>query len=158
MPHPELKATLKKRLEGASKIAILGVGSEIRGDDAAGILAARQLKNEPQLEVIIGGTTPENLTGEIKKLNPSHLIIIDAADMGEKAGTIKLIDPAEAGGYSFSTHSLPLKLMIDYLLAHFHCEIMIIGIQPATIAFGSVPSPEILKSIQAVAAAISNVI
>ena len=63
---------LKPELKGASKIVVLGVGSELRGDDIAGILAAENLKGKTsdKLQVLIGGTAPENLTGEIKKLKP----------------------------------------------------------------------------------------
>ncbi len=40
------KAGLKKRSAGTKKTLILGVGNTIRGDDAAGILAARALEEK----------------------------------------------------------------------------------------------------------------
>lgn len=103
-----LKATLKKRLNKAKRIALLGVGSKLRCDDAAGILVAEQLEKERRkvkfqqsLKVFIGATAPENLTGEIKRFKPTHLIIIDSADLGKPAGAVQLISADEVGGFFF---------------------------------------------------------
>ena len=95
-----LKTLLKKRLEGARKVAVLAMGSKLRGDDAAGLLAAENLARATRrkrlqrpLKVFIGDTAPENLTGEIKKFRPTHLVILDAVDMGRRPGTAELIEP-----------------------------------------------------------------
>jgi hydrogenase 3 maturation protease len=156
-----LKADLKLKLKGAKKIAILGVGSELRGDDVAGVLVAKHLEAAcskssclNNCKVFIGETAPENLTGEIKRFKPGHIIIIDSAEMGKAAGAVQLIDPDEAGGFSFCTHNLPVKIMVDYLVNSIGCEIFIIGIQPKKISFGTLPSKEIIKSARQVCSAI----
>ena len=41
---PGLITTLKNRLGNAKRVALLGIGSEIRGDDAIGIVIAQDLK------------------------------------------------------------------------------------------------------------------
>jgi len=150
-----LKITLKKQLHNAGRVALLGLGSKLRGDDAAGIFVARTLSNLPQatgentrLKVFIGDTAPENLTGEIKKFNPTHLIIVDSADMHEKAGVVKLIDSERACGFSSCTHSLPLKILTDYLFKSIGCRTTIIGIQPKTLDFGSCLSVQVKKSAE----------
>lgn len=149
-----LRTTLKKKLKGAKKTVVLGVGSELRGDDAAGLLVAEALKGHPDLSVLFGGTAPENFTGEIKKLQPTHLIIVDSAEMKKEPGFVKLIETKEVGGYSFSTHSLPMNVMTDYLLKHFPCEIIIIGIQPQSLGFGEKPSEAVKTAVREVAGAI----
>jgi hydrogenase 3 maturation protease len=140
------------KLKGASKIVLLAVGSELRGDDAAGLLVAEELQNHklPNLEVLIGGTAPENLTGEIKRLKPSHLVIVDAAEMNEAPGTIKLVLPEEIGGFSFSTHSLPLKVMVDFIRQDWPCEVLIIAIQPANLSFGAQVSGAVRRAARQV--------
>jgi hydrogenase 3 maturation protease len=160
-----LKAALKKQLNNAKKIALLGVGSEFRQDDACGMLVAEALKNScsaakqcKKLKVFFGATAPENLTGEIKKFNPSHVIIVDAADTGKKAGSITLIKPQEATGISFSTHQLPLSIMVDYLIQSIACEVIIIGIQPKTTNFGSEVSSEVKKSVGVLSSVIQEII
>lgn len=155
---PNLTAKLKEKLNGSQKVVVLGIGSELRGDDSAGILVAKKLEKEklPGLTVLIGGTAPENMTGEIKRLRPSHLIIVDAADMKETPGTIRLVDPDEVGGYSFSTHSLPIKVLINYLLEYFPCKVTLIGIQPKNISFGNSLSPEIEDAVESVTQLITS--
>ena len=156
---PNLTAELKEKLKGSQKVVVLGIGSELRGDDSAGILVAKKLEKEnlSGIIVLIGGTAPENLTGELKRLQPSHLIIVDAADMKEAPGTIRLVDPEEVGGFSFSTHSLPIKVLINYLQEHFHFQVLLIGIQPKNINFGNPLSPEIENAAQAVVNALREV-
>lgn len=158
-----LKIALKKRLEPAQRIALLGIGSELRGDDACGILVAESLKRysreipgSRKFKVFIGGTAPENLTGEIKKFNPTHVILIDAADIGKKAGMIKLISPEEAKGISFCTHQLPLKIMADYLVQSIGCAMFIIGIQPKKIDFGASVSRQVQAAVRTVSAALKG--
>lgn len=149
-----LKKTLKSKLKEARRVAILGVGSDLRGDDAAGILVAEQfskyrLKLDQRLKnrVFIGATAPENLSGQIKRFNPTHLVIIDSADLGKAAGQIRLIERQELDGVSFCTHRLPLKVMVDYLVQSIGCATIIIGIQPKTIKFGSRPSKAVERAV-----------
>jgi len=159
------KTAIKNWLRDARKIALLAVGSELRGDDVAGILVASGLsKARPAIcrqagfKVFLGATAPENLTGEIKKFKPSHIIIVDSADVGKKAGEIVLIKPENSRGVSFCTHQLPLKIMADYLIESIGCRILIIGIQPKQLDFGSLPSKEIKESAKAVSGIIKEII
>jgi hydrogenase 3 maturation protease len=149
-----LRLRLKNRLKSAEKIAVLGIGSELRGDDAAGIMIAREikkecLKNPPgrKLKVFIGDNAPENLTGEVKKFKPTHLLIIDAAEMNEAAGVVKLINPNRVSGFSSSTHNLPIKIFTDYLIKSIGCKITIIGIQPKEVHFNGCISKEIERAV-----------
>jgi len=143
-----LKTQLKKKFKDAKKIAVLGIGSELRADDAAGLLVAEELKKikNLKLKVFLGSTAPENFTGEIIKFKPTHILIIDSVDIDQKPGSILLINPDEVGGISFSTHMLPVKMMVDYFFASLKCEIIIVGIQPKTLLFGEAVSEEVKKS------------
>jgi hydrogenase 3 maturation protease len=122
---------------------VLGIGSEFRGDDAAGAIAAERLakRRSPNkkipLGVFNGATAPENLTGEIKRFKPTHLVIIDTVDAGQKPGTILVVDPDTIGGATFSTHTMPAHVLADYLGRSTGCKTVIIGIQGKSVAFGS---------------------
>jgi len=158
-----LKVALKKQLNNSKKIALLGVGSQLRQDDACGMMVAEKLKESCRLQckkfrVFFGATAPENLTGEIKKFKPSHVIIIDAADIRKKAGSVSLINPQEASGISFSTHQLPLSIMVEYLMQSIACEVVIIGIQPKTTKFGFGVSREVKKSVSYLSRVIGEII
>ena len=148
-----LKATLNRNLKGAKKVAVLGVGSSLRSDDAAGLLVAEELKNikNPKLKVFFGSTAPENLTGEIIKYGPTHIIIVDCVDIDQKPGSILLVDPRIVDGVSFSTHMLPVKMIVDYFLESLKCEIIIIGIQPKSLEFGETVSGEVIKASKQIA-------
>jgi hydrogenase 3 maturation protease len=157
---PNLKTLLKKKLKGAKKIAVLGIGSVLRNDDAAGLLVADELKKikNLKLKVFFGSTAPENLTGEIIKYKPTHIIIIDSVDMDQKPGSILLIDPQVVDGVSFSTHMLPVKMIVDYFLESLKCEIIIIGIQPNSLEFGETVSDQVKKSARQIADAIRQIL
>lgn len=156
----KLAAVLKQKLNGAQRIAVLGIGSDLRGDDTAGILTAEQInksKLSPKIKVLIGATAPENLTSEIKQFNPSHLIIIDAADTNAPPGQITIIDPDKIGGTSFCTHSLPIKVMIDYLLQSLNeLRVIAIGIQPKSIIAGTEVSKEVKQAAKKLAEIIAS--
>jgi len=157
-----LTQKLQKILRNAGRVAVLGVGSELRGDDAAGIFIARQLdascgRKRSRVKVFIGDTAPENLTGEIKRYKPTHIVIVDSADMGTPPGTIRLIDPDEVGGVTFCTHSLPLKVLTDYLRRSLECTIAIIGIQPKRLGFGSSVSKEVAVSLRRIERALRDI-
>jgi len=107
------------------------------------------------LRVFFGSTAPENLTGAIIAFKPTHLIIVDSADIGEKAGAVLLLRADEVGrGVSFSTHKIPPKVLIDYFANSMKCEIIIIGIQPKCINFGKPASKAIIAIAKSVTAAI----
>lgn len=160
-----LKKDLEAFLSGARAVGILGVGSELRADDAAGMLVAEILdiysnRNtaKAKFRVFYGGTAPENLTGEIKKFTPSHLIVVDTAELGGKPGHVQMFDKETVGNFSFSTHKLPLKIMIDYLLQSIELmKVSIIGLQPKSLDFGKAPSEEVKKSVSDLASLIEDV-
>lgn len=160
-----LKTILKSNFIGARKLAVLGIGSDLRGDDGAGILVVEKLqkslsklKKRFPVKVFVGGTAPENLTGEIKRYKPSHIIIVDTADFKEKPGTVVVIDPQDVGGVSFSTHKMPAKILIDYLRKSFPCEVTIIGIQPKTVDFGKPLTKAVAGRAKEVALAIGDLV
>jgi len=117
------------------KTAIMGVGSVLRSDDAAGMYFIERLmsyKKRDDLLLIEGSTAPENFTGVIKNFEPDRLFIIDAAYMGLPVGEIRVLETASIGGMSFSTHMLPLPVMLNYLELETSCEVICIGIQPGS--------------------------
>lgn len=155
-----LKTILKQKLKDAKRIVVLGIGSELRADDAAGLIVAEELKKikNLKLKVFLGSTAPENFTGEIIKFKPTHILIVDSVDTDQKPGFILLINPEEVGGVSFSTHMLPVKMMVDYLLASLECEIIIIGIQPKVLLFGEAISKEVEKSTKQISGLIKQIL
>ena len=136
------------------RIAIMGVGSELRNDDAAGMRLIEKLRKVITREDVIfigGGTAPENFTGVIKDFHPDELIIIDAAHMGISTGEIRLLESDEIGGLSFSTHMLPLPIMLKYLELELNCRVTCIGIQPENTEQGFCMCEEVTKAVDKLA-------
>jgi len=160
-----LKTRLQKKLEGVDRLGILGIGSELRGDDAAGLWITRNLARHPkaagsvQVRSFLGHTAPESLTGEIKKFKPTHLLIADAASMGMDPGDVCLFDVMdEREGVSFSTHRMPLKILASYLLWSFPCTVVVLGIQPQNTDFGQKPSKAVQASVRSVCQIIREIL
>ena len=138
---------------GLPRTAIMGIGNELRADDAAGMLVAGRLLeaagafDETLIRVIQAGQAPENSTWTLRGFAPHLILLVDAADMGEIAGTVRWIDLEDISGLSASTHSLPLSMLADYLTQEFDCQVALLGIQPATNDVGGHVSFEVLQAV-----------
>ena len=94
---------------------LLGVGNPIRGQDAVGLYGADLISEmgDPKWTAIRAEMTPENFTSVIRSINPSELVILDAADMGLKPGEARIIPREKMGVMHFSTHAIPLSVFMD---------------------------------------------
>ncbi|MGQ9565445.1 MAG: hydrogenase maturation peptidase HycI [Candidatus Bathyarchaeales archaeon] len=144
--------TLLKQLETwlhhSEKIVILGVGNPLRGDDAVGTQIVRQLQGKVpnHVSLIPCETVPENFTGKIIKLNPTHVLIIDSAEMNESPGTIRLSPATKIAGLAVSTHNAPLSMLTDYLKHAINPKMALLGIQPKQTEFNKGLSEEAQKA------------
>jgi hydrogenase 3 maturation protease len=153
-----LRAELGNRAGSERPVVVLGVGSELRSDDAAGLAVARAvaLRRIPGIVGIPAGTAPENSTAELRALNPSHVIIVDAADMGEAPGEVRVIDAGSVGGASFATHGLPLSVLAGYLSSEIGCTVILVGIQAFSVDFGEKISSQVAAGVRMAAQALED--
>ncbi len=153
--------TLSEFLEGCNRLLIIGVGNRMRGDDAAGCSAARilrgRLKGRGDVLVMDCGGVPENFTLEMKKFQPSHILFIDAVDMGLKPGEARIVEGEELTGRSLSTHRQSLKILFSVLREGIPgVKIKLLGIQPKTIDFGAGISYKVRVGLRSVADGIAK--
>lgn len=155
----DLADRIRERLRGATGVAVVGVGYELGCDDGAGLAAAGKVRDRlPGLPVYLTGSAPENYTGPVVKANPSHVVFIDAAELGAAPGSIALIDRDEIKGARFSTHTLPLSTIMAYLEMAVGARSFAIGIQPGREGFGEEVSPAVLTAAGDVADALVTVV
>ena len=65
-----------------------------------------------------------------------------------------MLDAADIGGVSFSTHMLPAPIFLAYLERTTGCRTLVVGIQPAqTDVMGPISEP-VARAVEAVAATI----
>lgn len=147
----ELYREIRGRLAGATGLAIMGVGYELGSDDGAGLAAARRIQERlPHLPVFLTGSAPENYTGPVVKHRPSHVVFLDAAALDGDPGDVALIDPEQIKGVTFSTHTLPLATIMDYLSRSIGAKSFAIGIQPLHKGFGEEISAEVQRAAELV--------
>lgn len=116
----------------------MGIGNPLRGDDGAGPLVLDLLydklvnmdKNTDNVYLLNSESTPENHTGEIRNLKPSHMIIVDAVEFDTTPGSIVIIDKKQIDTFNISTHSMPISFIINYIEETVGSKILTVGIQP----------------------------
>lgn len=147
---------LSAALSRTPRLALLGIGNELNGDDAAGVLAVRVLRDRlasrPQLLLIEAGLAPEAFTAPLRRFKPDCVILIDAALLDETPGTIELVDWQQTDGLSATTHTLPPSVLVKFIQHEFNCPVELILIQPEDIEFDHPVTPAVFKAVDSVAA------
>jgi len=121
---------------------LVGVGSELRGDDAFGPLLARRLAAEG-MPALDGGTAPESLTGPIVRSGAEVLLLADIGRLGEPPGTLRLLAADALAPAGSSTHDPALGVLIAYLVARRPMTVHILVVEPARTGLGSPISAEV---------------
>ena len=143
-------------------IKVIAVGNDLYGDDGVGNAVLHALEKIPDMkdvELIDGATDALGLIDHFSETD--HVIIVDAAQMGEKPGTVKV----------FNKEEVKLKIKMDHLSVHgislaetfdiaqlvdsLPKKITIIGIEPQNIGISQKLSEVVTQSIPEV---VSNVI
>ena len=143
------------------KLAIIGVGNSLKGDDFAGSLVAKRLMSRfnqaaRRILVLDAEDAPENFTEKIRAFKADTVIFIDSAVMGTPPGTVRLVPLDETEYPYFSTHNVPLRLLRT-LMGDVESSFLI-GIEPRTTEFGEQMSGEVKAACTQVAETIYRVI
>jgi len=130
-------------------LRIIGVGNLFRGDDAAGVLAARRLKG-------LVGDRAEVIEAELAGLDvldlmadASAVILIDAARSGRPAGTIHRLDasagPLSGDLFPHSTHVLNAvdALEMGRTLGLLPPQVIVYGVEVGDTTAGNDLSPAV---------------
>ncbi|HHW08614.1 MAG TPA: hydrogenase 3 maturation endopeptidase HyCI [Firmicutes bacterium] len=134
------------------RIALVGMGNELNGDDAAGIEVVKKLvpvaaSGRDRLLVLNAGLAPENFTGVLRRFAPDLVILIDAALMGEKPGTIRILPWEETQGLSASTHTMPPYMLARFLVEELDTSVALLGIEPADTSLWAPLSPAVQAAV-----------
>ena len=137
----DFESEVKHRLMrcGRTKIILLGIGNEFRRDDAIGLTVIDKLAafvHDPLVILIKCHDAPERFTGHVKRLEPTCIIIIDAADFGGFPGQTHIFELEELENLALTTHRPSLAVLGEYLRAETAADVFVIGIQPANQEYG----------------------
>jgi hydrogenase 3 maturation protease len=151
---------LAAAVRNSPRTVILGVGNDFKADDGIGPYIIKHLRGRvpDTTELIDAGTVPENFLGQLCETHPCLVLIVDAALMNVRPGTIRLIDKDTIHGVAFSTHQLPLTFFIEYLTSQIPTTILVLGIQPLTDEFSQPLSPAVQAAADRIVGCLSQVL
>jgi hydrogenase 3 maturation protease len=151
-----------ERADRPSKVAVLGIGHELRGDDAVGIVVARGLEplaaSRDWLLVIDAGPVPENFIGTLRRFKPDLVLLVDAAQLDERPGSVRWVDWRDTVALTTSTHTLPLTVLCSYLVSELGCEVAILGIQPTCTVIGASLSLSVRRAAHSIVRALVDML
>jgi len=156
----ETEGRLRNWLLDARRVVVAGVGSSIRKDDFVGVKVVRGLRNKVSSSVYLieCETVPESFIEPIIEFKPTHVLIIDAALLGLKAGAFNLVEPGQLVGPIVSTHFLPLQIFCDYLEKTTGAKIALLAIQPKDTSFGEGLTTELRKTAKYLTNVLSKIL
>jgi hydrogenase maturation protease len=145
---------------------ILGLGNVLLADEAAGAAVLRALEADasadPALTLLDGGTLSFTLAGAIGAAD--HLIVVDAAAMGEPPGSVRLFEgPAmdeQLSRNATSVHEVSLADLLDIarLTDSLPAKRALIGIEPGRVDWGNELTPAVAAAVPEAAAAVRTLL
>ena len=132
--------------------AIVCVGSDLRGDDAAGVEIARRLSGTVPWPVYDTRNAPENFLTKIAAHKPQTVLLVDALHFDAEPGRVRLFRPDElsSAGQGPSTHGPAPLAFLEMLNAAHPCSCVVLGIQPEHIDLDAALSPPVRRAIDIV--------
>jgi len=105
------------------KKAILAIGNTLRGDDGITTYLGHLIEKENiGWQVFYGNDTPESEFHALRAFAPDIIIVADAMT-GTNIGSVEVIDISDDRDYMYSTHNLPMPILLSYLRGF--CEVVL---------------------------------
>ncbi len=158
MLHPLPDARDRPRL---TALRVIGIGSRERGDDAAGLLAARFLRTRVPAGVSVVCCSADPVSLFEAWADAERVWLTDAVMSGAPTGTVHRIDVASEAllprPRCRSTHGLGLAEAVELgrTLGRLPRSLVIFGIEAASFPVGGWPSAAVRAGARAAAAAIA---
>ncbi len=133
---------------------LIGLGNELRGDDAAGLLVARaaRARRTPGVEVVELGGEPLDLIEAWEGAEAA--LVVDAVCSGGAPGELWLLDagegPLPAAFGSASTHALGLAEAVELAraLERLPTRLLVLGIETASFEAGAPPGAAVRAAVE----------
>ncbi len=148
-----LAKELRDWLSIPSRVVVAGIGNPIRSDDSVGvkIIQAIQGKTSVKVNLLECETVPESFIDEIVAIKPTHVLLVDAALMGQEPGKVRLFSTEKIIDFpAVSTHTLPLPVFCKLVAQLTGAKIALILIEPKNTEMGEGLTPEVKKSAERV--------
>jgi len=148
-----------KNLQSIIKLKpiIIGMGNELRGDDAAGIQLVQKLQQMGYPSTLVVFDTPENYLQKIAAMEGDARLWVDIINWDSAPGDYKIFLPDEIQHFAVSTHNYSPTVLIEYLAPQRAIPDYFLGIQPQNLSLGSKISEPVQRTIKKLAHMIKNI-
>lgn len=149
-------------LKTRDTILVIGIGNEFRSDDAAGLIAARRIKELGLNEVDVVESDGDGARLMDLWYGRKQVILIDAVQSGSKPGTLHIIEEGKNGHsmelFRFSTHTFGIlqAMKLSDALDILPGKITIYGIEGKNFASGAGLTSEIEHAVTNVETLVHN--
>ena len=141
-----------------NQVLVAGLGNELRGDDAAGLLTARALRR-----LRPSGLDVDEYESDVAALaaamsHHARVIVVDAVVSNAPAGTVLALSPERvATRFEASTHGLGVREALELARAlGAEPTLHIFGIAGRSFGLGDPPSAEVVRGASELAIAIKE--
>ncbi len=156
-----VEAKLKDWFAGSNRVVIAGIGDSLRADDNVGPTIVQSLQGKVCSDVLLleCETVPESYILEIEQFKPSHVLLIDAAEMGSSVGSAKLVGAETIPKTSaISSHVLPLRVFCEYLEKTTSAKIALLLIQPKSMELREGLTPQVQAAAEKLTSVLLNLL
>jgi len=145
--------------DGSRPVHLVGVGNELKSDDAAGLEVASSLRSRlgsspaPGVRIHQGTSMPERLLSKLAS-GEGRVVVFDAVEASTRPGEVVFRSMADTKYGFFGTHNIPLKLVpgLEARLGDF----FLVGVQPASLEVGVELSETVRESVNEIVAVIAE--
>jgi hydrogenase maturation protease len=139
---------------------VIGIGNALRGDDAAGLLVARRVRDldEPGVEVVMLEGEPTRLIDAWDDVQSA--VVVDAARSGAAGGSVQRFDaaaePLPAAVSASSSHALGLGEAIEIAraLRRLPARLIVYALEGERFEAGSPVSASVAAAVEPTARAV----
>jgi len=152
----DLREQLVSRIQG--NVVVMGIGNPCRGDDAAGSLVVRQIRDVPGVSAVDAQDVPENHWRQVVNQRPATIILVDCVNLHSPPGSVTVLDKDQIAAHWPSTHRMPAGVLMGFFERETHARVFLIGIQPRQTEFMQSVSAEVQASVAALADVLNQVL
>jgi hydrogenase maturation protease len=136
------------------KLLFVGIGNVLRSDDGVGVYLCKRLNTNKNISTLIVEVSIENYVKKINDLNPDVLILVDCVNFNKKPGYFYFLPVEKIKDFTTSTHNISLKRISEF----FDMEVLVLGIQPASLIFGENLSRQVKESADMIVKNINRIL
>lgn len=155
---PKARSTGLRVGRSPGYVVVIGVGNAWAGDDAAGVLVARMVRDRAPDGVVVIEHEGEP-TALLDAWEEARLtIVIDAVSSGGKPGAVRVFDatreqlPARFAGTSTHAFSLAQAIELGRMLGRLPGRLLVVGIEGTSFSAGTPPAAAVTASLGQAAA------